>query len=365
MELVLANHSSYPRIGDSADHQLLRRTIAQRDKGEKTDQDVRAAEERLTELALEDQIAAGLDLLTDGQIRWYDPISHLAGKLAGVRINGLLRFFDTNFYFRQPVVKSRPRRIEPLLAGEFNFAKAKSSRPLKVVLTGPYTLARLSIEEDGRADGFEKLLDGYTAALGEEIASLAQAGATFIQVEEPAILRHPEDFPWVEQGLTALAMSLPARFDSAHPSIPLGGTRDPEQSRMGGPELVEGQAGRTQARLALAVYFGDPAPLYDRFQTLPVDVLVLDFTYNPELVEMVAAQGSSKGLGLGLVDGRNTRLEDPAGVARQIERIARGTGLSQAHLNPSCGLEYLPRDRAQLKLRQLTVIKNTFLGSRA
>src|SRR5574337_1547113 len=113
MELLLANHSSYPRIGDDAGHQLLRRTIAQRDKGEKNDQEVRAAEDRMTELALQEQLEAGLDLVTDGQIRWYDPISHLAGKLEGVRINGLLRFFDTNFYFRQPVIhtRSEERRV--------------------------------------------------------------------------------------------------------------------------------------------------------------------------------------------------------------------------------------------------------------
>jgi 5-methyltetrahydropteroyltriglutamate--homocysteine methyltransferase len=326
MDLILANHSSYPRIGDDADHQLLRRTLAQRDKGEKTDQDVRAAEERLTELALEEQIAAGLDLVTDGQIRWYDPISHLAGKLAGVRISGLLRFFDTNFYFRQPVVKSQPRRTRALLVDDFSFAQARSSRPLKAVLTGPYTLARLSIEENG-GGGFEKILQGYAEALGEEIASLARAGASFIQVEEPAVLRHPEDFPRFEQGLATLAKN---------------------------------QGG---ARLALAVYFGDSAPLYERLQTLPVDVLLLDFTYNPGLVDLVASRGSSKRLGLGLVDGRNTRLEDPAGMARQIERIARGTGLSQAYLNPSCGLEYLPRDRARLKLSQLGIIKKSFLGS--
>ena len=327
MELVLANHSSYPRIGDDADHQLLRRTIAQRDRGEKTDREVRAAEDRLIEFALQEQIAAGLDLVTDGQIRWYDPISHLAGKLAGVRINGLLRFFDTNFYFRQPIVNGPTRRSQALLVEEFSFAREKSARPVKVVLTGPYTLARHSIEANGGIGGFEKLLEGYMGALAEEIAALAQAGATFIQVDEPAILRSPEDFPWLEQSLTALAMR------------------------------------RGKARLALAVYFGDPAPLYERLQTLPVDVLALDFTYNPGLVETAAKQGSSKALGLGLVDGRNTRLEDPAEVARQIERVARGTGLNQAHLNPSCGLEYLPRDRAQLKLRLLATIKRTFLGS--
>ena len=126
----------------------------------------------MTELAIEEQIDAGLDIVTDGQIRWYDPVSHLAGKLSGVRINSLLRFFDTNFYFRQPVVHAKLERTKPLVVEEFLFAQAKSPRPVKPVLTGPYTLARLSIEEDGKAGGLESLLDGYTQALGEEIGAL-------------------------------------------------------------------------------------------------------------------------------------------------------------------------------------------------
>jgi 5-methyltetrahydropteroyltriglutamate--homocysteine methyltransferase len=327
MELILANHSSYPRIGDEADFQLLRRTIAQRDKGEKTEEDVRAAEDRMTELALREQIAAGLEVVTDGQIRWHDPISHLAGKLTGVRINGLLRFFDTNFYFRQPVVHARPERTKPLVSSEFTFAQGKSSRPVKAILTGPLTLARHSIEENERAGGLGRLVEAYTTALAEEVRALVQAGAALIQVEEPALLKWPEDFHLVETSTTALAL------------------------------------GRDKTRLALAVYFGDPAPLYAQLQTLPVDILGLDFTYNPGLTEVVASAGSSKTLALGLVDGRNTRLEDPATVARQLERIARGTKLSQAYLSPSCGLEYLPRDRAQLKLQHLTAIKKTFLAA--
>src|SRR2546425_12700459 len=91
MELTLANHSSYPRIGDDADDQVLRRTIAQWEKREKTERELRAAEDAMTERALREQIDAGLDLVTDGQVRWYDPVSHLAGKLKGIRINGLLR----------------------------------------------------------------------------------------------------------------------------------------------------------------------------------------------------------------------------------------------------------------------------------
>ncbi len=328
MELLLANHSSYPRIGDDADQQLLRRTITQRDKGEKSDADVHAAEARLTELALAEQAAAGLDIVTDGLIRWYDPISHLAGKLAGVRITGLLRFFDTNFYVREPVVHARLQRTKPLLLEEFTFAKAQSSQPLKVVLTGPYTLARHSKEENG-AGGFAKMLEGYAAALAEEVGALAAAGATLIQVEEPSLLKHPEDFVHAQQSLAALA------------------------------------ARRGSAQLALALYFGDPAPLYDKLQTLPVDLLVLDFTYSPSLVETVSTHGTTKTLGLGLVDGRNTRLEDAADVARKLEKISKAPNPGRAHLNPSCGLEYLPRDRAQAKLRHLAAIKKNFLGRAA
>ena len=334
MHLTLANHGSYPRIGDSAEEQLLRRTIAQREKGEKTDEDLRAAEDHMTELALREQIGAGLDVVTDGLIRWYDPVSHLAGKLAGIRIAGLLRFFDTNFYFRQPAVHSRIERKQSLVVDEFLFAKRKSSRPVKAVLTGPYTLARLSMEEasptnggsGGGASGFNRLLDGYTAALVEEVAALAQAGATLVQVDEPALARHPEDFPQVERSLAALA------------------------------------ARKGQAELILALYFGDAAPLYEKLQTLPVDVLSLDFTYSPGLLDRLRSGGPKK-LALGLVDGRNTRLEDASVVAKQLERIAQGAGLDRADLTPSCGLEYLPRDRAQLKLKLLATIRKTFLGS--
>ena len=328
MELILTSHSSYPRIGDSAEDQLLRRTIAQWEKGEKTNADLRDAEDQMTERAIRDQVDAGLEVVTDGQIRWYDPISHLAGKLAGVRINGLLRLFDTNCYFRQPVVHSRLEWTKPLTVEDFLFAKKRSSRPVKPVLTGPYTLARLSLREDG-AGNIGKLVDDYAAILAEEVAALAAAGATLIQVDEPALLRHAGDFAQVERSIAALA------------------------------------ARKGSAQLALVVYFGDCAPVYEKLQKLPVDLLGLDFTYNPRLVDMVRSLGSSKALALGLVDGRNTKLEDPAAVARQLERVAEKIASGRAYLTTSCGLEYLPRDRAQSKLKRLAKIKKTFQGSRS
>ena len=71
----------------------------------------------------------------------------------------------------------------------------------------------------------------------------------------------------------------------------------------------------------------------------------------------MVALGSQKPLALGLVDGRNTRLEDAAAVAHAVDRILLRVKGEVCYLNPSCGLEYLPRDRAQAKLKLLAEIR--------
>jgi len=327
MRILTASAGSYPRIGETPELAQLRRTIAAWERKDASADDLRAAEDALVRAALADQLDAGLDLVTDGQIRWYDPVSHLAGKLAGVEINGLLRLFDTNFYFRQPVVRGAIQRSGAMLLSEYEFARAGSAKPVKPVLTGPYTLACSSIVSNGIYKGTEALAEAYTQALAPEVEALAKAGAEVIQVDEPAILKQPNDLPVLERALAALA------------------------------------ARKGKARLALHLSFGDPQPLYDRLQKLPVDVLSLDFTYNPKFVDHVASAGSDKALALGLIDARNTRLEDAGVVAKQAERLlAKVTG-DACYLTTSCGLEYLPRDRARSKLKLLAQVRAHLEGS--
>ena len=326
MKLIATNTGSYPRIGKTPELHLLRQTIAQWEKGEKTDADLRAAEDTLTRAAIEDQAGSGLDMVTDGQIRWYDPISHLAGKWENIAINGLLRFFDTNFYFRQPVVKGRIRWTRAVVRPEYEMARAISAKPVKPVLTGAVTLARHSVVEfPAYQKDFESLVRDYNEAIAQEVKGLAEAGASVIQIDEPSILKRPGDIPLLMDTLKALS-------------------------------LVKGKA-----RLALCVYFGDPGPVLERLLETPADIVGLDFSYNPRLVEQVAAARPSKALGLGLLDGRNTKLEDPAQVNRALERILAAVKAEECYLNPSCGLEYLPRDRAQQKLQHLVAIKNRFM----
>jgi 5-methyltetrahydropteroyltriglutamate--homocysteine methyltransferase len=345
--LLLASTGSYPRIGDSIELQTLRRTIAAVDRSERTAGDLVDAENEMTRRAISDQVNAGLDLLTDGQIRWYDPISHLAGKLQGAKIKGLLRFFDTNSYFRQPVLTAKPARTGPLIVEEFAFARnALGHLPtpadkagklsIKPVLTGPYTLAKFSLVEhsaNGVSGSVEARAIAYAEALAAEITALVEAGADFIQVDEPAIIKYPQDWGVFERALAFLVNA----------------------------KKKAGEAGK-RLQLALYVYFHDCAPLYEKLVALPVDVVGLDFTYNPKLVDVIASAGSPKPLGLGLVDGRNTRLENPSEVARQIERLLPKISGGRAYLGTSSGLEYLPRARAYAKLELLGKIRSAMRG---
>src|SRR5919108_49471 len=153
MQLIPASAGSYPRIGDAPAAQRHRREYARRERNEISEAEWLAVEDEVTRDVVAEQAAAGIELCTDGQIRWYDPISHLARPLANVSINGLLRYFDTNFYFRQPVIRGTIARRGPILTRDFEVARAAAptdgNQEVKPVLTGPYSLARASILESG------------------------------------------------------------------------------------------------------------------------------------------------------------------------------------------------------------------------
>ena len=317
MEFVLQNHSSYPRVGDKPGQQRLRRALAARERAEIDAAELAAIENATVDQIVHEQEDAGLDIVTDGQIRWYDPISHVMGSLDGVRINGLLRYFDTNFYFRQPVVHAAVVRRGSIGREDFAMASRAARVPVKPVLPGPYTLARLSVIESGSYAGIEALAHALSEALAAEVAELVRAGAQILQIEEPAILGHPQDIRLLRQLLEPL------------------------------------WAARGTAQLVVATYFGDAEPLYAQLNSLPADILALDFTYSPRLAETIAAVGASKVLALGMVDGRNTRMEHADALARRVDALLQHYTLDSIHLLPSCGLEYLPHDHARAKLELL------------
>ncbi len=325
MKLRAENHSMYPRVGESDEKLRLRRAHHKFDHDEITRDELdEIVDSYVTEL-LDEQVQADLDVVTDGMIRWYDHVSHLAGKLDGAEVAGLVRFFDTNYLVREAEVTGRVEWSEPMLVDEFKHAESVSERPVKVILTGPFTLARHSILEDSPYDSARELAGDYAAALRREVQALREAGVQHLQVEEPSLLKHPGESTWVLEAVDGVLAA----------------------------------AGEVQTRLA--TYFGDAAELYGELQDTGADMLVLDFTYSDQLEEVIRSSGSDKQLGLGLLNGRNTRLEDVSETASRVERLLEAAGEGPHSLTFSCSLDYLPRDRAERKLQQLRRIRDAVL----
>ena len=271
-------------------------------------------EDDVTREVIDEQVEAGLDLITDGQIRWEDEQTYVARLLRGVSINGLIRFFDSNTYFREPVVEGPLAWTGPITVADFRFATEYSPRPVKAVLPGPYTLARLSRDVHYRS--LEKCVMAYAEALNQEALALQEAGAAFIQLNEPAIVKHKTDLPLF---LRAIERTL------------------------------EGVTGER----ALYVYFGDVDGLYPQVLNLPIDVLGLDFVAGARNPEVLKTAPFTKTLGLGLIDARNTKMESVEQVVEGLRRVQEIVSLDRVRLSPSCGLEFLPREVAQAKLARM------------
>ena len=307
---------NYPRIGDSFEEQSLRRAIARFDKGEIKQEDLREAEREVVKGVLREQQDAGIEVVTDGQVTWYDSQSHIARKLKNVEIGGLVRYFDTNTYYRQPVIRGAVEWKEPILVDEWKFAQANSKAPVKAVLTGPVTLASLALDKHyGKR---RELATDLATALAEEVRGLVRAGAAYIQIDEPILTSHPEDLPLVTEGLDRI------------------------------------RAAKGSAHLALFTFFGAVAKIYKDLLQAPVDSLGLDLVQGAATWAALAKIGSKKPLALGVVDARNTKKEDPGAVAKRVLELRDAVDLKGSYLSPSNGLEFLPRNRAQEKLRILT-----------
>lgn len=316
MKVKAANTGSYPRIGHDSGQMRLRNSYRDWEKGEISDAELEEVYRDYTKEIIEEQESAGLDVITDGQLRWYDPFSHFAKYIEGCKINGLLRYFDTNFYFRQPVIEGTLNRTSPIVLEEYKSASEFADKILKPVLTGPHTLAKYSINKS--YDNFENLVYDFAKIISNEVEQLEKAGAKEIQLNEPAVLRNPEDFEVFSKGI----------------------------------EIVSGKV--ENAQMDLYIYFEDSALLYDKLQELPVDLIGLDFTYAPELTKTIEEKGSDKKLGLGLVNARNTKMEDGKKVLETVKRISLSVDQDEVYLNPSCGIEFLPRKRAFEKLQKIS-----------
>lgn len=315
--------SHYPKIGDSPEEQLLRRALTQFDHKEIDEGDLERIKDQVTQEVIQEQIEAGVEVATDGQIRWNDPVTYVAGKIKGFTLSGLLRYFDTNTFYRQPICESELERPQSLVVKDFQFANAISSVPVKAVLPGPYTIAKLS--ENRHYKNGEEFAMKLATFLGEETKRLAEAGAGVIQFDEPALLRFKKEFPLFKKIWARLASFFPENIETI-----------------------------------LFLNFGDLRGIYPQILELPVTTLGVDLAGASENWKVLGRAPFAKKLVAGIIDARNTKMENEEEIHEKLERLLTLVSAEDLSLAPNYGLEFLPRAAAKKKLTHLSKVVREF-----
>ncbi len=269
---------------------------------------------------VEVQQEAGLDLLSDGLLRWQDIFRPLADA-AGLPARTLVRWFDNNSFYRAPeVVEMVPLTLGGALPQAFERAQSVAPEPRVATLPSPYTFSRAAHTSADRDVLARDLGVRFVAPLA---GALAGHGFDVIHLEEP----------WLAYG--------------GHAD---GGIDDAGWAALedGLYEIRTALDGR--ASLVLHVYFGDAAPHVDRLRKLPVDAIGIDFVESD-----LDALGSNWEVAVvaGILDGRRSLVEDPGDVAAFAVRVAERLQPPTLFLTSNSELEMLPTDVAQRKVRSL------------
>ncbi len=310
---------SYPKIPNRPRPAKHRMALTRFQQGKITAEELRDIENEVTREVIQELTDAGLDIINDGMIRWEDGQTPFADGLEGFERGGLIRYFDTNTYYRQPIATGPIQFKQPVTVEDFEFAKANSTKPIKPVVTGPYTLARLS--ENGHYEKMADFVADLARALREELLALEAAGAEMIQVDEPAILCSPQDGGLFSEVIRALVQDV-------------------------------------KAPIVLQTYFGDATSLWPTLTALPVAWLGIDLATTRDTWKTFDDwQG---GLCLGVVDARNTRAEDWKTIRPKIEELLETFEDERLMLSPSASLEFLPRECAEEKLKSMVAFAKEF-----
>lgn len=311
--MIVTVVGNYPKIPNRPRPARLRNAYARLDRGEITWDEVKKVQDQVTIEVLNEQSEAGVELVTDGQIRWDDEQTYLAGAMDGIELTGLIRFFDTNTFYREPLIRGPISWKGPITVQDYEFAVQHSPKPVKAVLTGPITLARLSRNEH-YADGLSVAL-AFAEALNQEAKALVKAGAPLVQFNEPAACRF--------QNEASSAAKVWRR-------------------------LLDG----VDAETAVYFYFGLPGAALAPAVESGFTTAGIDFT-QPGAVEQLRTNPKPQKLAAGVIDSRTTRLETVEQIAGRIRDAAAIASPDKLYVNPNMGLEFLPREQAFDKLVRL------------
>jgi 5-methyltetrahydropteroyltriglutamate--homocysteine methyltransferase len=283
------------------------------------------AQDDATVLAIRAQEQAGLDIITDGEIRRESYSNRFATALEGVDIDNPGSALDRSGHPNPvPRVVGRIRRKHAVQVDDLLFLKRHTQRKVKVTVPGPFTMAQQAQIDYYDGSREQAALD-YAAAVNEEIRDLFAHGADIVQLDEPYMQARPDDAR--AYGLKALNRALEGVTGTVAVHICFGYAAI-IHSRPSGYSFLPELAGCSCAQISIE-------------------------TAQSNLDCSVLRQLPDKKILLGVLDLSDMNAETPQQVAARIRRALPYIDARNVIVAPDCGMKYLPRDVADAKLRAM------------
>jgi 5-methyltetrahydropteroyltriglutamate--homocysteine methyltransferase len=282
------------------------------------------AQDDATLLAIRAQEAAGLDIITDGEIRRESYSNRFATALEGVDLDNPGKGLDRSGHpITLPRIAGKIRRRHPVEVEDLLFLRRNTDKRVKMTVPGPFTMSEQA-QNDYYKSGEEAAMD-YAVAVNEEIRDLFAAGADVVQIDEPWMQARPEKAR--QYGLKALNRAL------------------------------DGIAGTT----AVHICFGYAAVIHEKpsgYSFLPEFAgcscqQVSIEAAQPNLDFSVLTTLRNKKMMIGCIDLNDMTVETPAVVVARIKRALPHVRKEDVILAPDCGMKYLPREVAYGKMKAM------------
>jgi len=281
-------------------------------RGKLGESELTELERKATEEWIRRQERLDLDILVDGEMYRGDMVAYFAERLEGFRLGGLVRSYG-NRYYHKPIIASKVARPKPMTVDWYRFSQSLTDRPVKGMLTGPYTMLDWSYNEayKTRRDAALALAE----VVRQEAEDLEAAGAKYIQIDEPAIHARPEEIEIAIEAMGVVTQNLDAKTVSH-------------------------------------ICYGDFAAIYPKVLELPVDQLDLAMAnYGYRWLELFDKDPFTKELAIGIVDVHSHETETVAVAAEGIRKGLRYVSKERLLPHPDCGLKTRSVEESEEKCR--------------
>ncbi len=278
--------------------------------------DLAEAHDDACRLITKEHERAGLDTVVDGEMRRNEMVEFFAERIQGYEFNGPVKVWGHN-YFDKPSVSAPVAYDEPWLVDEFEFTNGVASKPVKVPITGPYTLGNWAFNE--AYDTEEELVYDLADLVNIEIERLVEAGAKYIQIDEPALATTPDDHAIVGEALDRIVSGIPE-----------------------------------EVRIGLHVCYGDYSRIYPELNDYPIDEFDLELCNGGyEQIDVFTDPEFVPDLALGVVDVHTAEIETVEQIKENIKQGLKVVPPERLTISPDCGVKLLPREIAYGKMENM------------